>query len=86
MSPDRTKPKNRSLASSCGLFGKAIRYGRGYKKALAHGLAVGANTHDLDAKSEMYYSARSSDASLGRPVRVPALRRADGFAFDPNPA
>src|SRR5208337_321274 len=28
----------------------------------------------------------SSDAGLGRPVRVTALRRADVFAFEPGPA
>src|SRR5271157_258581 len=28
----------------------------------------------------------SSDARLRRPVRVTALRRADGFAFEPGPA
>jgi hypothetical protein len=50
------KPEKRSLASSCGLCGKAIRYGRGNKKALAQGLNTGADTHDLDAKSEMHYA------------------------------
>ena len=56
MMPHCTKPKKRSLSSNCGLCGKKIRYGRGNKKALAQGLAVGANTHDLDAKSEMHYA------------------------------
>ena len=55
MSPDRAKPK-KSLPLSCGLCRKPIRYGRGNKKALAQGLPVGANTHDIDAKSEMHYA------------------------------
>jgi hypothetical protein len=50
------KHQKRTLASSCGLCGKAIRYGRGNKKALAQSLTIGADTHDLDAKSEMHYA------------------------------
>ena len=65
MSPDSAKPKKQPLASSCSLCGKLIRYGRGNKKALAQGLTVGANTHDLDAKSEMHY-AHASGKSRSR--------------------
>lgn len=56
MNSVRTKLKKQPLASNCSLCGKAIRYGRGNKKALAQGLQVGANTDDLDAKSEMHYA------------------------------
>jgi len=52
-----TEPTSKlPLASNCGLCGKLIRYGLGNKKAIAQGLTVGANTHDLDAKSEMHYA------------------------------
>jgi hypothetical protein len=50
------KPEKPLLASNCGLCGKMIRYGKGNKKAFAQGLATGANTHDLDAKSDMHYA------------------------------
>lgn len=56
MSLEPAKPKKRSLPLTCGLCGKVIRYGRGNKKALAQGLPVDANTHDLDAKSQMHYA------------------------------
>jgi hypothetical protein len=50
------KPKKRSLPSTRGLCGKVILYGNGNKKALAQGLPVDVNTHDLDAKSQMHYA------------------------------
>src|SRR5258708_30091724 len=55
MSPDRATSK-KPLPSTCALCRKYIRYGRGNKKALAQGHSAGANTHDLDAKSEMHYA------------------------------
>jgi hypothetical protein len=64
MNPAGAKPKKRPLASSCGLRGKAIRYGGDNKKALAQGLTVGANTHELDAKFEGSSAIENSDQRI----------------------
>jgi hypothetical protein len=46
----------KSLPRVCFLCGKSIRYASTNKRAIKQGLPTGANTHDLDAKSEMHYA------------------------------
>jgi len=44
------------LPRNCFLCGKPLRYAATNKAAVKQGLPVGANTHDLNAKSEMHYA------------------------------